>query len=157
MPSAILCFFVRKIVGHPDSPTVICAVDGAHPVISGGVAVTGWKRGCNHPAIPEKLKQKIWSAEAPLIGNRRVETRQMWVNGHKVQRAAQFPDGGLERMIDFNPEEQNNNDPRFSKCKSEKTSKCRSTGNDCPSTLGNCYFAREKYRRERRTSCSSLP
>ena len=92
--------------GTPDSPTVICAVDGAHPVISGGVAVTGWKRGCNHPAIPEKLKQKIWSAEASLIGNRRVETRQMWVNGHKVQRAAQFPDGGLERMIDFNPEEQ---------------------------------------------------
>ena len=92
--------------GTPDSPTVICAVDGAHPVISGGVAVTGWKRGCNHPAIPEKLKQKIWSAEAPLIGNRRVETRQMWVNGHKVQRAAQFPDGGMERMIDFNPEEQ---------------------------------------------------
>ena len=92
--------------GTPDSPTVICAVDGAHPVISGGVAVTGWKRGCNHPAVPEKLKQKIWSAEAPLIGNRRVETRQMWVNGHKVQRAAQFPDGGLERMIDFNPEKQ---------------------------------------------------
>ena len=92
--------------GTSDSPTVICAVDGAHPVISGGVAVTGWKRGCNHSAIPEKLKQKIWSAEAPLIGNRRVETRQMWVNGHKVQRAAQFPDGGLERMIDFNPEEQ---------------------------------------------------
>ena len=92
--------------GTPDSPTVICAVDGAHPVISGGVAVTGWKRGCNHPAVPEKLKQKIWSAEAPLIGNRRVETRQMWVNGHKVQRAAQFPDGGMERMIDFNPEEQ---------------------------------------------------
>ena len=92
--------------GTPDSPTVICAVDGAHPVISGGVAVTGWKRGCNHPAIPEKLRQKIWSAEAPLIGNRRVETRQMWVNGHKVQRAAQFPDGGLERMIDFNSEEQ---------------------------------------------------
>lgn len=99
-------FFRPEDSGTPDSPTVICAVDGAHPVISGGVAVTGWKRGCNHPAIPEKLKQKIWSVEAPLIGNRRVETRQMWVNGHKVQRAAQFPDGGLERMIDFNPEEQ---------------------------------------------------
>lgn len=91
--------------GTPDSPTVIRTVDGAHPVISGGVAVTGWKRGCNHPSIPEKLRRKIWSAEAPLIGNRRVETRQMWVNGHKVQRAAQFPDGRLERMIDFNPEE----------------------------------------------------
>ena len=92
--------------GTPDSPTVICAVDGAHPVISGGVAVTGWKRGCDNPAIPEELRQKIWSAEVPLIGNRRVETRQMWVNGNKVQRAAQFPDGGLEQMIDFNPEEQ---------------------------------------------------
>ena len=92
--------------GTPDSPTVICAVDGAHPVISGGVAVTGWKRGCDNPAIPEELRQKIWSAEVPLIGNRRVETRQMWVNGNKVQRAAQFPDGGMERMIDFNPEEQ---------------------------------------------------
>ena len=92
--------------GTPDSPTVICAVDGAHPVISGGVAVTGWKRGCDNPAIPEELRQKIWSAEVPLIGNRRVETRQMWVNGNEVQRAAQFPDGGMERMIDFNPEEQ---------------------------------------------------
>lgn len=106
--------------GTPDSPTVICAVDGAHPVISGGVAVTGWKRGCNHPAVPEKLKQKIWSAEAPLIGNRRVETRQMWVNGHKVQRAAQFPDGGLERMIDFNPEEQTITIPVFQSVNPER-------------------------------------
>lgn len=106
--------------GTPDSPTVICAVDGAHPVISGGVAVTGWKRGCNHPSIPEKLRQKIWSAEVPQIGNRRVETRQMWVNGHKVQRAAQFPDGGLERMIDFNPEEQTITIPVFQSVNPER-------------------------------------
>ena len=92
--------------GTPDSPTVICGVDGAHTVISGVFSVTGWKRGCDNPSIPEELRQKIWSAEVPLIGNRRVETRQMWVNGNKVQRAAQFPDGGMERMIDFNPEEQ---------------------------------------------------
>lgn len=91
--------------GTPDSPTVICAVSGTHPVISGGIAVTGWKRGCNNPGIPEELRQKIWTAEAPLIGNRRVETRQMWVNGNKAQRAAQFPDGVMERMIDFNTEE----------------------------------------------------
>ena len=30
----------------------------------------------------------------------------MWVNGAKAQRAAQFPDGVMERMIDFNPEEE---------------------------------------------------
>lgn len=45
-------------------------------------------------------------AEAPSFGNRIVETRQMWVNDNKAQRAAQFPDGVMERMIDFNPEEQ---------------------------------------------------
>ena len=41
-----------------------------------------------------------------IFGNRIVETRQMWVDGNKAQRAAQFPDGVMERMIDFNPEEQ---------------------------------------------------
>lgn len=92
--------------GTPDSPTVICAVENAHPVISGGIAVTGWKHGCENPEIPEGLRQKVWSAKAPVIGNRRVETRQMWVNGDKVQRASQFPDGVMERMIDFNPEKQ---------------------------------------------------
>ena len=40
------------------------------------------------------------------MGNRILETRQMWVNGAKAQRAAQFPDGVMERMIDFNPEEE---------------------------------------------------
>jgi len=45
-------------------------------------------------------------AKAPSFGNRIVETRQMWVDGNKAQRAAQFPDGVMERMIDFNPEEQ---------------------------------------------------
>lgn len=108
--------------GTSDSPTIICA-DGdgeTCPVISGGIAVTGWKQGCsasvidgNHRQIPEGFKQipdeirsKIWVAEAPLMGNRRVETRQMWVNGKKAQRASQFPDGVMERMIDFDPVQQ---------------------------------------------------
>ena len=56
--------------------------------------------------IPETLRNKIWVAEAPRMGNRILETRQMWVNGTKAQRAAQFPDGVMERMIDFNPEEE---------------------------------------------------
>ena len=92
--------------GTPDSPTLIRAVENAHPVISGGVAVTGWKKGCDDPRITKELRSKIWVAEAPSFGNRIVETRQMWVNDNKAQRAAQFPDGVMERMIDFNPEEQ---------------------------------------------------
>ena len=92
--------------GTPDSPTLIRAVENAHPVISGGVAVTGWKKGCDDPRITKELRSKIWVAKAPSFGNRIVETRQMWVDGNKAQRAAQFPDGVMERMIDFNPEEQ---------------------------------------------------
>ena len=92
--------------GTPDSPTLIRAVENAHPVISGGVAVTGWKKGCDDPRITKELRSKIWVAKAPSFANRIVETRQMWVDGNKAQRAAQFPDGVMERMIDFNPEEQ---------------------------------------------------
>ena len=92
--------------GTPDSPTLIRAVENAHPVISGGVAVTGWKKGCDDPRITKELRSKIWVAKAPSFGNRIVETLQMWVDGNKAQRAAQFPDGVMERMIDFNPEEQ---------------------------------------------------
>lgn len=93
--------------GTPDSPTVICAVgDDANPVISGGIAVTGWRQGCDDSRIPEDLRRKIWTAKAPTVGNRRVETRQLWVNGNKAQRASQFPEGMMERMIDFNPKEQ---------------------------------------------------
>ena len=92
--------------GRPDSPTLISAVEDAHPLISGGVAVTGWKRGSEDLRIARELRSKVWVAKAPLVGNRMVETRQMWVNGNKARWASQFPDGMMERMIDFNPEEQ---------------------------------------------------
>ena len=92
--------------GRPDSPTLISAVEDAHPLISGGVAVTGWKRGSEDLRIARELRSKVWVAKAPLVGNRMVETRQMWVNGNKARRASQFPDRMMERMIDFNPEEQ---------------------------------------------------
>lgn len=100
--------FVRpEDSGTPDSPTVVCAMgEEAEPVVSGGIPVTGWKQGCNDPRIRKDLRAKIWTAEAPIIGNRRVETRQLWVNGNKALRASQFSDGVMERMIDFNPDEQ---------------------------------------------------
>lgn len=92
--------------GRPDSPTLISAAPKAKVVISGGVPVNNWKQGCEDNRITPALRKKIWMAEAPRIGNRILETRQMWVNGVKAQRASQFPDGTMERMIDFNPKEE---------------------------------------------------
>lgn len=92
--------------GRPNSPTLICAAPNAKVVISGGVSVNNWKQGSEDNRIPPALRKKIWRAEAPRIGNRILETRQMWVNGVKAQRASQFPDGTMERMIDFNQKEE---------------------------------------------------
>lgn len=92
--------------GRPDSPTLICAAPNAKVVISGGIPVNSWKQGCEDNRIPPALRKKIWMAEVPRMGNRILETRQMWVNGVKAQRASQFPDGTMEQMIDFNPKEE---------------------------------------------------
>lgn len=88
--------------GTTDSPTTICAAKQAHVVISGGISVNGWEQGCEDNRIHRDFKKKIWIAKIPYIGNKILETRQLWVNGVKAQRASQFPDGTMERMIDFN-------------------------------------------------------
>ena len=100
--------FVRpEDSGTVQSPTVICGANGgAKPVISGGMEVTGWKRGCDDPRLPAHVRNKVWVAEAPLLGNRIVETRQMYVDGVKARRASQFSDGVMERMKDFNAEDE---------------------------------------------------
>lgn len=80
--------------GTESSPTVIEAAEGAEAVVSGGVSVKGWRKGSGN----------LWVADAPMTGNRRLMFRQMWVNGNKAQRASQFPDGVMERMIAFDKE-----------------------------------------------------
>ena len=70
--------------GTKDSPTIIMG-----GTLSGGIAVTGWKREGN-----------LWVAEAPRDGNRIVYTRQLWVNGRKAQLAR----GPFVRLSDFDKE-----------------------------------------------------
>jgi hypothetical protein len=68
------------------------AQDGAHPIISGGNPITGWKL-----ADPQR---GIWSADIP----RGADPRQLWVGGHMAPRAIvraprsafQFHDWGIE-------------------------------------------------------------
>ena len=91
--------------GNQKSATVICAPEGIRAVISGGVEVTDWTRGCDDPRVAPHLRDKIWVAEAPLNGTRIVETRQLYVDGEKAQRASQFAPGVMERMVDFNTED----------------------------------------------------
>jgi Right handed beta helix region len=50
------------------------AAPDAHPVISGGIPVTGWKKGTGN----------VWSAPAPAA----LRTRQLYVNGVRATRAS---------------------------------------------------------------------
>ena len=70
--------------GTEDSPTIIMG-----GTLSGGIAVTDWKR-----------EGKLWVAEPPRDGNRIVYTRQLWVNGRKAQLAR----GPFVRLTDFDKE-----------------------------------------------------
>lgn len=94
--------FVRpEDSGHAGSATIVCAAPGASPVISGGVEVTGWSKGTDDKRVPVNLRDKIWVAPAPRVGNRYVETRQLYVDGVKADRAKQFARGEMQRMVDF--------------------------------------------------------
>ena len=87
--------------GTPQSPTVIRSADGEQAVISGGIEVTGWRQGCDDPRVPATLRDSIWTAEAPMVANRIVYSRQLWVDGRKAELAKQFAPGVMERMTDF--------------------------------------------------------
>lgn len=93
--------------GTQSSPTVIEAVEPGKTVISGGIRVTGWKRPADlPPGLPAVAKGKVWVADAPIKGNRIVESRQLWVNGRKAVRAAWLEKGKMERMLDFDTEKE---------------------------------------------------
>lgn len=87
--------------GTSTSRTIITSVPGGKAVISGGIKVTGWHKGTDDPRVPASIRDKVWTADAPLAANRIIETRQMYVDGVKAQRASQFAPGVMERMVNF--------------------------------------------------------
>lgn len=92
--------------GTANSPTIIRSADGERAVISGGIEVKGWRKGCDDPRLPAEVRSKVWVADAPMDGNRIVETRQLWADGHKAMRASQFANGVMEHMKAFNTDDE---------------------------------------------------
>ena len=97
--------------GTEESPTVI---RGA-AVIRGGIRITQWSRGCSDARVAPSLRNKIWTAEAPMVGNRILWFRQMDQGRMATQFGTLFVDGGeaaiqtpsvkMERMLNFNTKE----------------------------------------------------
>lgn len=75
--------------GTETSPTIIEAVSGEKPVLSGGVQVTGWKK-----------QGRMWVTEVPYFNGNRVKFRQLWVNGKKAIRARNVSDfNKMDRIL----------------------------------------------------------
>lgn len=67
--------------GTATSPTIIEAVQGEQPVLSGGLRITGWRR-----------EGKFRVADVPSFHGNRILFRQLWVNGRKAVRARNVSD-----------------------------------------------------------------
>lgn len=78
--------FVRpEDSGTEQSPTIIQAIDGENPILSGGINISNWKK-----------EGKYWTANLPLFNGNPLLFRQLWVNGKKATRARNVSD--FEKM-----------------------------------------------------------
>ncbi len=73
--------------GEKGSSTVFRSAKGETARLSGGVPVTGWRIAKAEDGLPEAAQGKVWVAEAPRVGPRRLEFRDMWVDGRRADRA----------------------------------------------------------------------
>ena len=93
--------------GTPESPTVLRGEEGQEAVVSGGVGVTGWRKADGDTRLPAAARGKVWVADAPMLGNKIVYTRQLYADGRKAVRATQFAGPyAMERMEAFSPEDE---------------------------------------------------
>lgn len=91
--------------GTEDTPTIIEGAQGEYPVLSGGVPVVNWRKASGRiPGLPKSASGKVWVADAPKVGGRILEFRQMWVNGKKALRARDKDLDNLSRIISLDKE-----------------------------------------------------
>ena len=92
--------------GTDQSTTIIKAASNAHPVLSGGVEILGWKKvQANVNGLPSSSKGKIWVADVPMEGNT-IPFRQLWVNGVKAIRAKAQNADTLSRILSWDHQSQ---------------------------------------------------
>ncbi len=91
--------------GTEDSPVSIEAAAGEHPVISSGISIINWKKVEGTVAgLPEDAHGNVWVADVPQPGGRKLEFRQLWVNGEKAIRAGNLDKGELDRIYSVDAE-----------------------------------------------------
>lgn len=96
--------FRPEDAGTFHSPTIVKGADGQKAVLSGGKTIGSWQKAGSVKGLPKLARGKVWVANAPKVGGRTLEFRQMWVNGTKATRASTLGDGLLPRILSVDKE-----------------------------------------------------
>jgi hypothetical protein len=88
--------------GTPESITTIEAAPGEKPVFSGGIDINGWSKPKEKIAgLPAAAQGNVWMANAPEVGGRLLEFRQLWVNEQKAIRARDRNGDSMNRILNW--------------------------------------------------------
>src|SRR5207302_8575661 len=91
--------------GTEASPTYIQASENEKPVFSGGINITGWRKiTANIAGLPKEAQHKVWTADAPLVGGKLLEFRQLWINNQKAIRARERDADSMNRILSWDHE-----------------------------------------------------
>ncbi len=92
--------------GTPTSPTIIRSGNG-QAILSGGITLKGWKKlQVPVAGLNKKIGNKIWVAPVPDVNGNDFNFRQLWVNGIKAIRAKSTDGDKMDRILDWNRQEQ---------------------------------------------------
>lgn len=85
--------------GTAASPTVFRAAPGERVIVSGGTAVSGWRKPTSEVAgLPGKARPHVLVAEAPRVAGDRLRIRDLWVGERKAVRARTLRDGEMHQL-----------------------------------------------------------
>jgi hypothetical protein len=95
-------FLRPEDAGTNESPTIIRAEEGAHPILSGGVPIGGWKKaGAGIPGLPKSSVGKVWVLDISMLQENFNSFRQLWVNGNKAVRARERNGDSMSRILSW--------------------------------------------------------
>lgn len=100
--------------GTAQSPTLFEAAPGETPVLDGGIPLaSSWEKLTKLPAstpppagLPAAAVDQVWVAEAPLVGGRPREFRQLWIDDRKAVRARTPNVGEMDRLLTWDKADQ---------------------------------------------------
>ena len=88
--------------GTESSPTIIENAEDEKPVFSGGVSITGWKKLTQAvKGLPKASQNKVWVADAPIVGGNVLNFRQLWINNVKAIRAKSTVGDKMDRILSW--------------------------------------------------------